>query len=165
MKITRITTVLLLSILLMSSISCGGPSILKPKVSYIPSGWYLENEKPYGEWPDEENGYLYYWGPGEEDGVMIRYGTIPSELVGKEADSEALIDWFSDDSEETGVMTLDGEVAGYALRHYSWEGAWDRYDYTLNVVFIKNGTFIWVNATYYEGEKSEVMSLIESVTF
>ena len=145
--------------------------VTKPTVGYIPPDWELEEDTPYpgcpGYEPGVDWGLIAYTDQVDYDWVNIWYGDIPSDLRGRESDSDALIAYavFEADlsgftPDETGMMTLDGRTAGYAKAYNS---SLDVYE--LEIVYVKGGTCVDVYALYdaTTADEGEVMSLINSI--
>ena len=171
MKIRGLILVTFLGVLLVGTVSCGGPGLPKPRVGYVPQGWACLNDFPYGEFEDKDGKYgLLFYAELEdvENSVWIAYGGVPKSLEGRETDMDALIAWltqysdFSYDPEDVGTMIVDGELAGYAK---AYDPAKDGYE--MKIVCVKGSTCIkisaWYGATYEE--EAEVMTLIGSISF
>ena len=148
------------------------PMIDKPIVSYVPENWYLSNQISYPEIGDEtydvNAGLIEYTDNTDHDFIMIYYGDIPSPLIGKATDENALIDvacawaYTFDKTDETGTMTISDRIAGYAMAYDSTADC-----YEIAIVFVKGETCINIYA-YYDApaqNEQEVMSLIDSVSF
>ena len=168
MKIRGLIGILLLGVLLVGSVACWGPVILKPSVGYVPQGWYLSEDSPYGTYYEEldgtEWGLIEYIDDVDYDFVQIFYGDVASSLKGRETDSSALIakaiEYSIFSSEETGTMTVAGQIAGYAKAYY-----WDWEEYEMSIVFVKGSTCIIIYTSYYATDEAQAMSIINSISF
>jgi len=178
MKMKRFIVVMLLGVLLVSSLSCGGgeepaptptPSlVVKPSAGYVPQGWYLSNEDPYGTYEEPDGtvwGMIEYTDTEDADFVQIYYGDVPIELEGQETNSDALIGRAVVESmfepDETGVMIVSGQVAGYTKTYYS-----DMDWYEMEIVFVLDSTCIDIYTIYdaTSEDEAQVMSIINSIS-
>lgn len=178
MKMKRFIVVMLLGVMLVSSLSCGGgeepaptptPSpIVKPSAGYVPQGWYLSNEDPYGTYEELDGtvwGMIEYTDTEDDDFVQIYYGDVPSELEGQETNSDALIGRAILESvfepDETGVMITSGQVAGYTKTYYS-----DMDLYKMEIVFVLDSTCIDIYTIYDATleDEAQVTSIIDSIS-
>ena len=169
MKNKGLTVLALVTVLLLTTIAsgCEALDITKPTVGYVPEEWYCSSEDPYGtyEEPDGTNsGLIEYTDADDYDFVQIFYGDIPPELRGNEENRDSLIakatEWASAfDPEETGTMTVVGQLAGYAK---SYDDVLEIYD--LEIVFVKGSTCIDIYTIFdaTTGE-AQAMSLINSI--
>lgn len=90
MKFKATVLGLLLCALMVTGAMCqSSPALQKPKVSYVPAGWYLSADDAYN--PELGYGLVEYTDSGDGDFVMIFWGDIPASFVGHESDSNALI--------------------------------------------------------------------------
>lgn len=131
------------------------PAIVKPYVSYVPSGWYLsDDDEPYGllEYTDAVNG----------DFVQIWYDEVPYSLAGKENDGNALIAQAVAEAiftpTDTGMMTVNGKLAGYAEAYDYTYGWWET-----EVVFVNGDTYVDIYALYKDINIDNAADLIESI--
>ena len=142
----------------------------KPTVHYVPQDWYLSDDSPYPTFADEvygtDSGLLEYTDGLDYDFVQIFYGDVPSLLIGREHDGDALIEvaeaWASAFYEitETGTITVSGQLAGFVK---GYDPTVDTYD--LEIVFVKGNTCVDIYACYdatAHGDE-QVMSLIDSI--
>ena len=163
----------LITILLLANIASGcvgklGTGVTKPTVSYVPQDWYLSNEDPYGtyrETDDTEWGLIEYTDDVDWDFAQIYYGDIPPELKGKENDGAALIARATLEAttfvpDETGTMTVSGQLAGYVKAYDASLAA-----YEMEIVFVKDSTCIDIYTMYdaTSEDEAQVMSLINSI--
>jgi len=147
--------------------------VMKPIVNYIPSDWELEEDTPYpqyiGRLEGVNWGLLDYTDQVDWDYVYIWYGNIAPELEGKENDAQALIDYALAEMrdvapdfmpDESGMMTIDGQLAGYIK---AYDADLDVYD--LRIDFIKGATSVDIFASYdaTTADEAQVMSLINSI--
>ena len=167
MKIRGLILITLLGVLLVGSVSCGGPvtsKISKPSVGYVPEGWFPGDEIPY-EGP-QQCGTIPYGNIGHTGVLYIDYGDVPSQLKGSENDLDALIAWASamgiSGQEETGTMIVSGQLAGYS-NVYDQGSGW----YWMQIVCIKGATYVSIYANYKATpeDEADVMSLINSISF
>ena len=177
---------MLLGILLVGSVACGGGSVaeptttptptstpqttaVKPSVGYIPQGWYLSDEDPWGTYERSSGmklGLIGYTDTEDFDSVLIFYGDVPSSLKGWETDGDFLIARAIVEAifepEETGTMTLSGRLAGYAK-------AYDQVSdlYQMAIVFGNGTTYIHIYSVYHatSEDEAQVLSLIGSISF
>ena len=144
--------------------------VVKPAVTAIPRGWYLSDEGRYGTYREPDGtkwGMVQYTDPDTYDFAQIFYGDVPSKLINRESDLDALTEYamsqavFSD-AEEVYEMTIAGRRAAVVRAYDSVWGVWD-----MKIVFVYESTCIDVYACYDPTDESEenVMSLIESITF
>lgn len=168
MKIKGFIAIMLLGVLLLGAVACPGPAIAKPTVGYIPQDWYLSEDSPYGTYEEldgTKSGLIEYADAEDFDFVQIYYGDVPPSLQGRENDQNALIakaiEWSIFDAEETGTMTVAGQVAGYAK---AYDPLMDTYE--MEIVFVKDSSSIDIYTMYnatYEDEQ-QAMSIIMSVS-
>jgi hypothetical protein len=102
-------------------------SNIKPQINYIPSGWYLYADEPYGMYENEygKHGWIEYRSPLNQQGLFgyfsAAYGDIPPLLEGKENDKDALIYWARYEAQvsvkESGTMVVCDQLAGYVKGH------------------------------------------------
>ena len=146
--------------------SLGQPVV--PTVGYMPEDWYLSAEEAYPSLEAEDGtrwGLIEYMDQVDYDFVQIYYGDMPSELIGRENDSDALIaraiwESITFDPEETGTMVIGGRLAGYAK---AYDPVYDVYD--MEIVFVIDSTCIDIYA-YYDAtseDEAQVVSLINSI--
>ena len=144
--------------------------ITKPTVGYVPPQWYLSEDLPYPTYVDDwghESGAILYTDKVDGDRVQIFYGDVPSELKGKESDSDALIakaiDWAGafHKIDETGTTTIADQLGGYAK---GYDPELDAYD--LEIVFVKGATCVDIYACYdaTSEDESQVLSLMHSIS-
>jgi len=143
----------------------------KPTINVVPENWSLEEDSPYGTYEDDSGdtqwGLIYYTDQTDEDLVLIYYGDVPSELKGHENDENALIERATLEAsefygiDETGSMTIAGNIAGY-VKGYDPET--DTYD--LDIVFVNHATCLDIYAAFHptDDDEAEVMSLINSIS-
>lgn len=170
MKNKWLTMLVLVSVLLLTTIApgCGAPDITKPTVGYVPEGWYCSAEDPYGTYEEldgTKSGLLEYTDAEDYDSVQIFYGDIPPELKGNEENMASLtakaVEWASAfDPDETGTMTVIGQLAGYAK---SYDDELEIYD--LEIVFVKGSTCIDIYSMYdaTAEDEAQIMSIINSI--
>jgi len=169
MKTKAIIIVAGILLLLNMTYGCGTLSgVTKPTVSYVPQGWYISTEDPYGTYVEEDGtkaGLITYTDAVDMDFVQIYYGDIPPDLEGKEDDGGALTDkaveWATTfDPEETGTMAVAGQLAGYAK---AYDATIDVYD--MEIVFVKGSTCIDIYTCYdaTSEDEEQAMSLISSI--
>jgi hypothetical protein len=177
-KMKRFIVVMLLGVMLVSSLSCGGgeetaptptpSSVVKPSVGYVPQGWYLSDEDPYGTYEEPDGtvwGMIGYTDTEDADFVQIYYGDVPTELEGQETNSDALIGRAIVESlfepAETGVMTASGQVAGYT-KTYESDMDW----YQMEIVFVLDSTCIDIYTIYDATleDEAQVTSIIDSIS-
>lgn len=178
----RKATLLLLAVVMIMCpvmVSCGssenGQSTapasepVEPTVGYIPEGWSLSAQDPYGTYWEEDGtrwGLVEYTDESDWDSVAIFYGDVPPELKGNEIDGDALMSQAADylapiEPTELGTMTIGGHVAGYA-RAYDEEHGWC----DTETVFVMDSTCIDICSRYgttYAEDLIEVVSLINSI--
>ena len=169
MKLTTIAIIALLGVLLASTVACGSSSTSKPTVGYVPVGWSLHLDKPYGEYvatDGTKSGSLLYESDINSQMVAIFYGDIPVSLIGHENDQAYLIDRASeetkDEPQETGIMSVYGQTAGYKKTYYPDDNL-----YSMTITFIYKNTCIDIITGYNANSKDEaqVMALINSINF
>ena len=143
--------------------------VIKPTVGNIPQGWYLSDEAPYGTYEDPDGtewGFIEYTDTEDNDFVQIYYGDVPSELKGRETDSDALIskavEWSTMfEPDETGTMVVAGQTAGYT-KMYESAGEFNK----MKIVFIIGSTcidiFTYLDAT--TEDEAQAMSTINSIS-
>ena len=178
----KATLLLLAAFLTMCSVllSCGSSEIVQPTtqpadkpvepiVGYIPEGWSLGAQYPYGTYLEEDGtkwGLVEYRDESDWDAVAIFYGDVPPELKGNETDADTLMskaaDYLGDiEPTELGTTTIGGHLANYARAFDEEHGGYDA-----ETVFVMDSTCIDIctryGTTYAEGE-TEVMSLISSI--
>jgi len=171
MKTKKAIILMLASILLLSSIiyGCGSiPKVAKPTIGTVPQRWYCSDDQPYGTYEETDGtkwGLITYTDNTDYDFVQIYYGDIPSELKGRKDNRAALIaratlEATTFDPDETGTMTVAGQLAGYAK---GYNATLDVYD--MEIVFVKGSTcvdiYAYYNATYED--EAQVISLINSI--
>jgi uncharacterized protein YukJ len=165
MKFKAIVVGLLLCALMVSGAMCqSSPSLQKPKVSYVPLGWYLSADDAYN--PTDGFGLVEYTDSSDFDFVQIYYQPVPESLKGRESDSNALIAQavmeaiFSPD--DTGPMTVAGRLAGYAETYDAYYGTWET-----EIVFVYDNTYVDIYTAYNASEWNiqEATSIIESIYF
>ena len=169
MKIRGFTVIMLLGVLLVGSVACWGPVFSKPSVGYVPQGWYLSEDSPYGTYYEEdgtESGLIGYTDIEDGDFVLIYYGDVASSLKGRETAPSALIakaiEYSIFSPEETGTMTVAGEIAGYTKMY---DADWDWYE--MSIVFVKGSTCIFIYTIYdaTSTDEAQAMSIINSISF
>ena len=143
--------------------------VIKPTVGNIPQGWYLSDEAPYGTYEDPDGtewGFIEYTDTEDNDYVLIYYGDVPSELKGRETDSDALIskaiEWSNMlEPDETGTMVVAGQTAGY-IKMYESAGDW----YEMGIVFIVGSTCIDIDTACdaTTEDEAQAMSIINSIS-
>lgn len=142
---------------------------VEPTVGYIPEGWSLSAQHPYGTYREEDGttwGLVEYRDEADSDFVQIFYGDVPPELKGNETNGDTLtnkaVDYFTPiEPTELGTITIGGHLAGYA-RAYDDEHDW----YDTEIVFVIDSTCIDIFTCYggtYVEDEIEVMSLIHSI--
>jgi len=143
-------------------------TVMKPTIGNIPQGWYLSGEEPYGTYMDPDGikwGLIDYTDSADGNFIIIFWGDVPNELKGHETDGGALIEkaieWFPYVPDETGVMVVAGQTAGYAKMYvssYDW--------YRMKIVFVLGSTCIDIYTLYDATafDESQVMSLINSIS-
>ena len=162
MKIRGSIIITLMCFLLVLASACG-PTILKPSVGYLPEGWSLDDEEPYGEYTSHL-GVIKYTNAAGDSGVTIIYGNVPEWLKGRETDEEALIEAAIDEAflfepEETGIMMVGGQLAGYAKGVFLGLPE-------IEIVFVEDTTYVNIFAGYVTTEdEADAMSLIDSIWF
>ena len=166
MKIRAIVVGLLLCALMVTGAMCqsGTTNIQKPKVGYVPAGWYLSTDEAYN--PTEGFGLVEYTDNQDLDFVQIFYGPVPESLKGKENDSNALIAQavyeaiFSPD--DTGPMTVAGRLAGYAETYDAYYNTWET-----EIAFVYDGTYVDIYTAYNasEWDIQQAIDIIESIYF
>ena len=183
MKRTRIVAVFLVGIILVSGLACGegGESeptltptptsvhVIKPTVGTIPQGWYLSDEEPYGTYVDPDGtewGEIEYTDTEDGDYILIYYGDVPSDLKGRETDSDALIskaiEWsIMSELDETGTVVAAGQTAGYTKK-YGSAGEYNE----MEIAFIVGSTCFDIYTEYYAttANEAQVMSIINSIS-
>jgi hypothetical protein len=162
--------IILLSVLLVGTVVCGGSGVARPSVGNVPAGWSLSDEEPYGTFEELDGtrwGVIDYTDSWDGDFVQIYYGDVPSSLKGKETDGDALIaraveEALTFEADETGTMYVSGWLAGYAK---AYESSLEVYE--MEVVFVEGKTCIDIYAAYDAGSENElqVTSLINSISF
>ena len=175
MKISRFILIMLLGVLLVGSVSCGGGGLPKPTVGYVPQGWSVLSDYTFTNCLRYEEGVLIY-GDGElqsPNSVEIHYEdkydaprAVGGVLV---TDVDAIIDlaiynleFDSIEVEESGKMLVSGRIAGYA-KGYDPVGD----NYALVLICFKGPTRLSLRALWeptFEDE-ADVMSLIDSISF
>ena len=183
MKKARIAVILLIGIAMVSGLACGGaeepeslptttpkPStVIEPTVGNIPQGWALSFEAPYGTYNESDGtkwGLIEYSDADDVNIVAIYYGDVPSNLEGRETDSDALIskavEWSIFEPDETGTMVVAGQMAGYA-KMYDSDLDW----YDIDIVFIEGSTCvdIWASYEAITGVEVQVMSIVNGISF
>ena len=144
------------------------PKIEKPRVAFIPEQWYLSDEIAYPQVGNDGNwGCIWYTDEVDADFVQIFYGDVPSELKGRERDSDALIsravyEAAEFEPTETGTMIIGDWLAGYAK---AYDAEYDVYD--MEIVFVSGSTCVDIYACYdaTAEDEEQVMSIIESIYF
>ncbi|MEA1959060.1 MAG: hypothetical protein U9N44_05275 [Chloroflexota bacterium] len=164
MKIKPLITGILIAILFITTTACSeNVAVVKPSIGYVPDGWLLKEDIPYGEYTSN-SGKVYYSNAAGDCGVMIYYGDIPGSLKGKENDEVALIDAAVEEAvlfepEATGTMTVNGRIAGYA------EGVFMGLP-EIFIVFVDGSTHISIMAGYVTAQdETNAMALIDSIYF
>ena len=170
MKTKVIIIVAGILLLLNMTYGCGTLSgVTKPTVSYVPQGWHISAEDPYGTYEEADgtkSGLIQYTDAADLFFVQIFYGDIPPELKGKEDDRNSLIakaiEWaaaFYPD--ETGTMTVAGKLAGYAK---AYDAVYDVYD--MEIVFVYESTCVDIYTKYdaTSEDEAQAMSLINSIS-
>ncbi len=110
-------------------------------------------------------GMIEYTDTEDADFVQIYYGDVPIELEGQETNSDALIGRAVVESmfepDETGVMIVSGQVAGYTKTYYS-----DMDWYEMEIVFVLDSTCIDIYTIYdaTSEDEAQVMSIINSIS-
>jgi len=143
------------------------PEVLKPGVGFIPEHWYLSDEASYPEYGNGNWGLIEYTDEVDYDFIQIWYGDVPSELKGRESDSNALISQAVSESvtfepTETGTMTIGVWLAGYAK---GYDAEIDVYE--MEIVFVYESTCIDIYACYdaTSEDEEQAMSIIRSIDF
>jgi len=166
---------MLLGVLLVGSVSCGGPGLPKPTVGYVPQGWSVLSDYTYTTCLGYEEGVLIY-GDGElqsPNSVEIHYVDMydQSSAVGGTpvTDVDAIVDWAiynlefdSIEPEESGTMIVSGQIAGYAK---GYDPVGDNYELVLicfNEPICLSLRALWEPT--FEDEV-DVMGLIDSISF
>lgn len=142
--------------------------VIVPTVGYVPQDWYLSDDEAYPNIMGEDDtrwGLIEYTDEVDYDFVQIYYGDLPSELVGKVNDTEALIaravlESVTFDPEETGTMVIGGRIAGYAK---AYDPTYEVYD--MEIVFVIDSTCIDIYTCYdaTSEDEAQAMSLINSI--
>lgn len=160
----------LIGVLLTAS-ACCGPSVAKPAIGYVPEGWQLVDENPYGAYDLDgvKLGSLLYEDATGANFVIIVYGDIPNWVTSGDADRYDPIARLVGattvfDAGETGVMTVGGRSASYfrACKGYICE---------LGLSFFKVSgwsvatTWIGIYTAFTQASEDEAMSLIDSISF
>jgi hypothetical protein len=145
-----------------------GGTLQKPKVGYVPTGWYLSADEPYGTYYDAgiEAGLVEYTDDLDLDFVQIYWGDMPSSLVGQESNGNALMSRAEYESifvpDDTGTMFIAGEMAGYTEIYDPYWNTWE-----MEIVFVSGATYIDIytifNASYWD--EMDAMDLIDSIYF
>jgi hypothetical protein len=149
-------------------VSCA-TSISKPTVT-LPENWYIESETPYpdeySEYDPEGAGLIVFWDGVNSDFVMLYYEKAPdytlTESALKSKAANMFLEYHADyPLDESGIMDIAGEVAGYAIG-YDSEQDW----YRLELAFVKNGVFLNAYAVYDATDEdwNEVKSLLDSIS-
>jgi hypothetical protein len=152
-------------------VCCGAPAStpVEPVVGYIPEGWSLSAQQPYGTYLEEDDtrwGLVEYTDESDWDFVEVFYGDIPPELKGHETDGDALMTEAADclapiEPTELSTMTIGDHLAGYA-RAYDEEHGWC----DTEIVFVMDSTCIDICTRYgttYPEDETQVVSLISSI--
>ena len=173
MKTRAIVVGLMLCALMVSGAMCQSstsPSgnIQKPKVNYVPSGWYQSADDAYGTYYDEglQSGLVEYTDNQDGDFVQIFYGDVPSSLKGHEADSNALISRAVSESifspDDTGTMLVAGRLAGYAETYDDYWEWWET-----EIVFVYGDTYVDIYTIYNATSQDiqDATNLIDSIYF
>ncbi len=172
MKNKGLVMLALVAILLLANITSGcgllGPGVTKPSVGYVPQDWYLSAEEPYGTYQEDDGtewGVIVYTDEVDLDSVQIYYGDIPPGLEDNENNSSALIAYAVECSatfypEETGTMTVVGQLAGYT-KTYDAENNW----IYMEIVFVKGSTCIDIFTLFdaTAADEAQAMSVINSI--
>jgi len=142
-----------------------GAGVLKPEVGFVPENWYLSDEADYPEYGDGNWGLIQYMDEVDYDFVQIWYGDVPSELKGRENDSNALISQavsraVTFEPTETGTMTVGVWLAGYAKAYNAEINA-----YEMEIVFVYESTCVDIYTCYdaTSADEAQAMSLINSI--
>ncbi len=175
MKIRGFIVFILLGVLLVGSVSCGGPGLPKPTVGYVPQGWSVLSDYTYTTCLGYEEGVLIY-GDGElqsPNSVEIHYVDMYDESSAAGGtpvtDVDAIVDlaiynleFDSIEPEESGKMIVSGQLAGYS-NVYDQGSGW----YWMQIVCIKGATYVSIYANYKATpeDEADVMSLINSISF
>jgi len=156
-------------ILLLSNIfsGCGG-GVTKPTVDYVPQGWFLSDEEPYGTYHETDGtewGLIEYTDEVDWDFVQLFYGDVPPELKGRENDGTALIGRAILEAtafvpDETGTMTIAGHLAGYAK---SYDATYEIYE--MEIVFVVDSTCIDIYTMFdaTAEDETQAMSIINNI--
>lgn len=142
---------------------------VEPTVGYIPEGWSLSAQDPYGTYWEEDGtrwGSVGYADESDWDSVAIFYGDVPPELKGNETGADTLMSRAADylapiEPTELGTITIGDDLAGYA-RAYDEEHGWC----DAETVFVMDSTCIDICTCYgttYPEDETEVVSLISSI--
>lgn len=175
MKISRFILIMLLGVLLVGSVSCGGPGLPKPTVGYVPQGWSVLSDYTYTTCLGYEEGVLIY-GDGElqsPNSVEIHYVDMYDESsaagVTPVTDVDAIVDlaiynleFDSIEPQESGTMIVSGQIAGYAK---GYDPVGDNYELVL--ICDNEPTRLYLRALWeptFEDEV-DVMVLIDSISF
>ena len=170
-KIKVFILIMLVGILLVGSVACGG-GISKPSVGFVPEGWELIDEAPYGAYnlDGKKFGSMLYEDADGDSFVVILYGDSTDWQTGLGADGDNLIArvlgaTMSFHPGETGIMTVGDRSASYFktcignlcemgitfLKVSGWAA--------------KGTTWIGIYTAYHKDSQQDVMSLIDSVYF
>ena len=168
MRLTKLAVLLLLGILLVSGVACGGgPTIIVPTVNYVPDGWIFE-----GEYHSETSDIvlLKYTKEGG-GGCSIDYSSIPGYITQYEeyygaSTEEALLDYAEQTlqysggtDKESGMTTVCGHLAAYI--QFTTHGMTIK-----ELHFIEEETYFEFSINYLESSvEAEAMALINSITF
>jgi len=142
---------------------------VEPAVAYIPEGWSLSAQHPYGTYWEEDGtrwGLVEYTDESDGDAVAIFYGDVPPELKENETDADTLMskaaEYLGDiEATELGTITVGDHLAGYA-RAFDEEHGWC----DAEIVFVMDSTCIDICTRYgttYAEDETEVVSLISSI--
>jgi hypothetical protein len=188
MRLSRIAVILVVSVFALTVLACGGPaqpSLIKPTVTYVPSGLSLDGDQP----PDKDNifvGSIYYKSTVDNAWVRINYEAIPfwyaqdcqicfkgdilGEMKWRIQQAESSTTPGITLSAESGTMTVGGQSAAYCnLTYHGTTG-----DNTLMYIgCIKDNTYFEITVSYCASNTadcnantySNAMALINSITF
>ncbi len=163
------TMVLLIGTLLATGVACKkSDNIQKPGVAYLPAGWYLTADEPYGTYQDDglRSGLVEYTNSWNNDLIQLWYGDKPASLAGKESDANALIAQAVNEAifspDDTGNIYVAGRSAGYAEAYDPYWDSWET-----EIVFIYGDTYVDIYAIYDNEESgiNDLMAIIQSIFF
>jgi len=171
MRLTKLAVILMLGILLVSGLGCGG--LAKPIVNYVPDGWEFE-----GEYHSETSDFVSLKYVKKENGntagsLGITYSSIPGYITQHAAYygvsiEEALLAYAKlnlqtsrGTDKESGTTTVGDHPAVYTQFKIPDS------DITLkHIYFIEEDTFFKFSMDYRKTSvETEAMALINSITF